>query len=539
MAFLSLSLWRQAVRSLIRRPAFLLAVTLTLALSTAVTAAMAALVDTVLLKPLPFPDPERLVTVFEASPSVNARVSLVAPARLDDWQRRSTSFEALSGSYGENVTDTGGREPEQLAAVRVAPRFFDVYARPPLAGRYFTDDEEQLTGPGAAVISEGLWQRRYGRADGALGQRLLIAGQPVTIVGIVSDTFDQARGTDVWLPARIPPGLMRVRAARFLRGIGRLKPGVSVEAAAGEMAAVQAGLAREFPETDDGWSVTLRPLAEARTAGARRGLVILLGSVALLWLIAVANVAGLMVMQTTRRLREVAVRLSLGASVSQAAATIAAEGVAIAALGGAAGAVGAAWLVRLMPAVLVRTPRIEELVFDWRAAALVVASGVIAAVGCGVLPALAAVGRTESLLQSAGPRGGVGGRHRLQRAAVVLQVALSLAILASAAVLLRAYYRLEQAAPGFDARGAITFRVAARWDEDRAAIGRLQASLLSRLRDLPQVTGVGMTSFLPATGATLRTQVTVDGIVGPDEGGRMTVGSRIVDGGYPRPSARR
>jgi hypothetical protein len=229
--------WRQAWRALVRRPAFLTAAVVTLAAGTAVTTAVFSLVDTVLIKPLPFPGGDRLVTLFESSPSSRERTSLVAPARVDDWQRLSRTFESISATYAENVTDTSGDVPERLAARRVMPRFFPVYGVAPLHGRPFVAAEEAPGGPGAIVISEAFWARRFNRSPRAIGRTLTIGGRPYEIVGVMPAAFTDA-AIDAWLPAQMSEGMRRRRDARFVRGVGRLRPGVSVEAGAQELAAI-------------------------------------------------------------------------------------------------------------------------------------------------------------------------------------------------------------------------------------------------------------------------------------------------------------
>ena len=223
--------WRQAGRSLARRPAFFAATVLTLAFGAGVTTAVFSLVDTVLIKPLPYPDADALVTVYELSPSARDQRSLVAPGRLQDWHRLNRSFVAISGTNTESVTDTSGHEPERLAGIRVAPRFFQVYGQQPIAGRWFSDDEERDTGPNAVVISERFWTRRFNRDPSAIGRALTIGGKGYPIVGVMPASFSQAT-TDLWLPGKTNAWLLGQREARFLNGVGRLKPGVTIEQAA-------------------------------------------------------------------------------------------------------------------------------------------------------------------------------------------------------------------------------------------------------------------------------------------------------------------
>ena len=216
--------WTVAGRTLRRRPAFAAAAVVTLGLGVAATTTLFSVVDTVLIKPLPFPNANRLVSVMETNPAKASKLSLIAPGRLEDWNALTRTFDAISGWYTENVTDTSGVEPERLEGRRVAPRFLQVYAMVPAAGRVFTDEEERAGGPRAAVISDGFWRRRYARAADAIGRRLILGGVGYTIVGVMPPTFTSA-STDVWLPAQAAHGMLRVREARFMSGIGRMKPG--------------------------------------------------------------------------------------------------------------------------------------------------------------------------------------------------------------------------------------------------------------------------------------------------------------------------
>jgi putative ABC transport system permease protein len=525
------SAWRHAWRSLRHRPAFLAAAVVTLGFGAAVTTAVFSLVDTVLIRPLPYPDADRLVTVFESSPAAREKTSLVAPVRLRDWNQAARTFVALSGSYSENVTDTSGDLPERLEGIRVAARFFNVFGMTPRIGRTFTAEEEGPQGPGAAVISERFWRRRFNADASALERSLTIGGRPYRIVGVMPAAFTAAK-TDVWLPAQFGEGMMRARRARFLRGIGRIRPHATFEEAAQDLTSVQAALAREHPGTDAGWSTEIRPLKEARIGTARRGLVLLLGAVALLWVIAIGNIAGLTLVQMRRRTRELAIRAALGASRARVVGTVVREGIIIALLGGAVGGAAAAWMISAMPAVLSNTPRINEVGVDARAFAFVAVTSLLAAITFSLVPALAGTRRALAGALSGTTRSVAGGSHRVQKGLVVGQVALSVLLVGSATLLLRTYYDLTHADTGFDASQTVTFHVGARWDEDRVRIGRLQQQLMERLEQLPHVEAVGMTNFLPATGATLRYQVHVDGLAGSNADGSINVGARMINGRY-------
>jgi predicted permease len=526
------SSWAQSWRALRHRPAFFVAASVTLAAGAGTTTAVFALVDTVLIAPLPYPDSDRLVTVYESSPSARDRVSLIAPARLEDWQRRSRTFVAISGSYGESVTELSGADPERLEARRVAPRFFTVFGTPPLVGRTFVDAEEQHGGPGAVVISEAYWARRFGRSPTVLQRALRFGGRLHAIVGVMPRAFTAAL-TDAWIPAQTNPYLMEERSARFFGGIGRLRPGVAVEAGAADLRAVQEELGREFPKTDAGWSAQVQSLKEARVGTSGQGLVMVLGAVGLLWTIAIANVAGLTLVQVRRRAGELAIRAALGGSRLRVAGALAREGAIVAVAGAIGGTLLAAWIITAMPSWLTTTPRLNELTFDARALGFLAGTTTLAAMLFVFVPVLAS-GMGRATRVSLHGRGIAGGRHRLQRSLVVGQVAMSVVLVGSAMMLLRSYQRLSAVDVGFDPAGVVTFNIAARWDEDRGRIGRLQIDLLDRLRERPHVDSAGFANFLPATGATLRYQVRVDGLAGDNPDGSITVGARMIAGDYLR-----
>jgi putative ABC transport system permease protein len=523
--------WQIAFRALLRRPGYSATAILMLILGIGATTTLFSVVDTILLKPLPYPNPDRLVTVMEASPSKKNKVSLIAPGRLADWDRLNQTFEAIAGYYTENVTDTSGAEPERLAGRRVSPRFFTVYGAPPLIGRTFTKEEELDGGPGAAVISYELWTRRYAQSPGVLGQRLVLAGKPYPIVGVMSKQF-AAASTDLWIPAQIGPFLLRVREARFLSGIGRMKPGVTMQQAQADLARVQNDLGEQYPQTDKGWSAIAGDLKEQRVGDYRRTLLLVFGAVALLLLIAVANISGLTLAQLHQREREMAIRSSVGASRGQVIGTVMREVLLIATVGAACGAAVSAVLVGVMSKTFTDLPRMAELSFNWRALAFAVLCSLGATVLFGAIPAIQSTRTDLAPLLAESSRNISGGRRRLQRGLVVAQLAFTVLLLASAGLLLRSYYNLSHLDYGFDTANAITFHVGAAWDENRARVGRMQLDILDRFERVPGVEAAGMTNFLPATGATLNYQIVLEGLAQTEEHGTYTVGERTVNAGY-------
>ncbi len=520
-------------RSLIRRPIFAATVTIALALGTGVTTTLFSVVDTVLLRPLPFPESDRLVTVMESNPSAPGRDTLAAPGRIEDWHRLNRTFVAISGSYGDSVTDTSGGDPERLRAVRVGPRFFAVYSAPAQIGRTFRSDEDVAEGPKAAVLSDAYWTRRFGRDESVLGRSLVIGGASFPIVGVMGRSFTSDT-IDVWLPAKTNDFLIKQRDARFFFGIGRLKPGVTVAQAYADLDRVQTDLGTTYPKTDKGWSAVVRNLKDARVGERGTALWLAFGGVALVWLISVSSVAALVLSEAHRRSRELAIRSALGASRGRAAGVIVQEVVVMALVGGAAGVGVSAVLVGLVPRLFETLPRLAELSVDWRAAVFAAITSAAAAVICGVVPALQVTSGSVAPTLARGGRGSTGSPRRAQRWLVGVQVALGVVLCASAALLGASYYHLAGVDPGFAPGDLVTFRMAARWDEDRAPLGRAQVDLIDALERVPGVSAAGFVNFLPTPGGSLRYQVTVDGLAADASGAAASVGWRMVSDGYLR-----
>jgi putative ABC transport system permease protein len=523
----------QAWRALARRPTFTFLAVATLALGITVTTTAFSVVNRVLLRPLPFPDGDQLVAVYEASPARGQRASLIAPVRLEEWQRLNRTFTAISGSYSENVTDTSGPEPERIAGRRVMPRFFEVFGMTPLAGRTFVPSEEPFGGSGAAVIGEDYWARRFGRSPAAIGARLIVGGAGFTIVGVMPRAFGGS-ATDVWLPAQMSPQLLQVRQARFLVGVGRLRPGVTPAQARDDLVRVQSDLGRQYPQSDKDWSADVRDMKDVRIGDYRRPIVMLFAAVALLFAIAVANVAGLVLVQLHRRAPEFAIRAAIGASRMQIVSGVMREIAILSIAGAALGSAGAYGLTGAIAAGALKIPRIAEVALDGPALAFAIAVSVLAAVLFGGLPALAAASRRPARALASIGRGSAGGSLRRQGAIVVCQLALGVVLAGSAGLLVRSYTAMTRVDLGFSPSGVLTFHVGAAWDEDRTRVGQFQERLVEALRAMPGVRDAGFANFLPASGATLRYQVIVDGLSSDEPGGAFTVGQRTVTPGYLR-----
>ena len=522
--------WKFAFRSLLRRPGFLLTSVVLLTLGVGAGSAFFSVVHTVLLKPLPYPDPGRLVRIMEANSARSQKESLAAPCRVEDWNRFSRTFTAIAGSYAENVTDTSGPEPERLSGSRVSPRFFEVYRSAPVLGRTFVPDEERAGGSLAVVISHSLWMRRFGGDPQTTARRLIIGGRSYSIVGVAPLNF--AAAVDLWIPAQLDDYMMRMRDARFMVGVGRMKPGVTLEQARADLESVQRRLGEQFPETDKNWSAAPAPLKQVRVGDSAKQLLLLFGAVALLLLITTTNIAGLALADLRRRERELAVRSAIGASRTQVVLSVMREMAIVAVAGGIGGWVLAAVSVDLLKKLFAHTPRMGELQLDWRAVAFAAAASLLGAAVFGLFPALRSTNSARAVGLFRAARGIAGRRGSAQSVLVAGQIAVTLLLLATAGLLVRTFQNLTRVELGFQPDHTLDFHVAARWDEDRTRVGHLQERIIAELTRLPGVEAAGIANFLPVSGATLRYQVSLEGNAASDDTARMPAGSRTVSAGY-------
>lgn len=527
--------WTQVARSLARRPGFAASAIVILAAGIAITTAVFSVVDAAVLAPLPYPAPDRLVRVLEANSSKTDAAGLLAPGRLEDWNRLNHTFEAISGSYGENVTETSGDVPERLASFRVSPRYFAVFGVRPALGRTFAPEEELSGGPATVVISDHVWLRRFQRRPDVLAQRLTLGGRSYAIVGVMPQSFDDPR-VDLWIPAQVAPFLLQQRDARFITGVGRMKPGVTVAAAQRDLAGVQAELGREYPRTDKDWSAQLTDLKASRVGPYREPLVFVLGSVALLMLIALANTAGLMLTQLQRRETELAVRGFLGATRAQVVAGVLDETLMLVVVAIVVAIAADVLLLRVAAPALTSLPGTTRIGVDWRALAIASACGLAAAIACGLVPAWRATRATAGATSSRVGRG-ISSDTSSQRLLVGAQIAIAMLLLSSTGLMLRSYYNLWHVDAGFDPSHAVTFHVGAAWDEDRVKVGQMQQRFVAALGSIPGVTAVGFSNFLPASNATLRYQVHLQGVAREESSSdatQLTVGERGVTSDYFR-----
>jgi putative ABC transport system permease protein len=492
---------RQAVRQLKAAPVFTAVAALTLALGIGANSAIFALVDAALLRPLPFADAERLVAVWERTD--RSERGFASPINMLDWNERSRSFELIAGftpSVGGMVTSGADGTSETVSRQWVSAGLFDVLGVQPIVGRTFhaSDNDPQAT---LALLSEGYWRTRFNGDPGIVGRDIRFDGQPFTVMGVLPKEFQLLGETSMWAMRGFPrnPAL---RGAYAFQAVGRLKPGVTLEAARADIAAVAEGLAREFPQTNKGRTVFLEPLRDALVGrDLRLTAMLFFGVVGFVLLICCANVANLLLARATARTREMAIRSALGAGRSRALRQLLTESLVLATLGGALGvAVGAALLgvaPSIIPAGLL--PGAITLTFDMRVVAFCAAAALAVGVLFGLAPAWQATGTSATQAMASEGRTATGRGGRIRGLLVVGEVATAVVLLFGAGLLLRTLLAVEGAERGYRASGVLTMLVDPLGSEYPTPQALLQFfdAVERQIRGVPGVRSVAWTSTVP------------------------------------------
>jgi putative ABC transport system permease protein len=489
---------RHAIRSLARTPAFAATVIATLALGIGANSAVFSAIDAVLLKPLPFPDADRLMRLQQVHPR-NPN-TFVAPVRLTDWSRLNSTFQSVSGSYTQDDSETSGDLPEKLKRAFVAPRFLEVWGIAPVLGRDFRPDEEHFGGRNAVLISERFWRRRFNADPGVLGRQLRLSAFTYSIIGVLPASFTfSGPDVDLWSPNPMDAPYAQDRAETWFTVIGRLRPGVTLEEARANLNTVQANLGAQFPKTDGNLTVDIQPLKEVRIGGIRSSLWILFGSVSLLLFIACTNIAALLLSRAMARGQEISIRFSLGATRAAVVGVVLAEAFVLALGGGLLGLGLAAGAIRALRILAANLPRVSEIRLDWRVAAYTLGCSMAATLLCGLLPALRATAGDISASLAHVSRTQVAGRRPLQYALVGIQVALAVTLLAGAGLLLRSFQELGRVTPGFESSHMLTLQISSSWGEtaDMKALGKRTERILDWLAATPGVEAAAMSMSLP------------------------------------------
>ena len=483
------------VRVLLKSRGFALVALVTLALGIGASTAAFSVVHAVLLRPLPFPEQERLFVAWKRdAASSNPFVELSVPD-VRDWQAQGRSFESLAAMpttvYGHGYVLTGRGEPVLLESAKVTGSFFRILGARAALGRVFDEGDDRVGGPAVAVVSDRLWRERFGADPRLVGQTVTLNQTPFNVIGVLPAAFDFPAGVDLWVPLQAvanPRGL-ESRGTVYLQAVGRLKAGVTREQAEADLNTVIARLAAQYPETEAaGHRVVLTPLADHLFGDAKPALWALFAATALLLLVGAANIANLMLARATSRRRELAVRVALGASRRRLAAQLLVESLLLALAGGACGLLLASWLIDLLAALAPSDiPRLEGVRLSGAALLASVAFTLVTTAVFGLLPALSAsrFRLSETLGEAGGKLTNARAGSRLRGALVVGEVALTLVLVAGAALILRSFLNLSNVPLGFDPRGVLTMQLRltgpryskpeARREFDRQLVERLEA----------------------------------------------------------------
>ena len=537
---------RYGLRVLSKAPGFTVVAVLAVALGVAANTAIFSVINAVLLEPLPYREPGRLVSLWEMNRTRDARQNVLSPANLIDWKEQTDVFEDVAAFTDGAANMTGGGDPEEVVVGYVTPNLFPLLGVEPIKGRGFAPDDAR---PGAArtvVLSHGLWQRRFGSDPGVVGKTFNLSGAPVEVVGVMPARFQwfirkgsrTAAPPEMWSAFELSD-TYRKRQGRYMSAVARLKEGVTRERAEMELNHLAARLEQQYPEFNKGWGAEVVQLRDQFAGPIRPILWVLLGAVGFLLLIACANVANLLLARGASRQKEIAIRTALGAGRARVVRQLLTESLLLAIVGGALGLLLAWWGVELLVAMSPRDVldlggvgvNVPVLLFT-------LGVSLVTGVVFGVVPAFEAsrVSTSESLKD--GAKGTTVGKRsgRLRGAFVVAEIALALVLLVGAGLMLKSFARLRSVDPGFQSDNLLTMRVSlpTRKYKGDAPVIAFTRQATERLAALPGVTAAGATNYLPFAGPGAATNFKIVGRPDPPPGEEPDTDVRVTDENYFR-----
>ena len=489
-----------------KNPGSTLIAILALGLGIGANSAIFSVVNGVLLRPLRYRDPGRLVVIWETKPSKAIFRERVSPANFRDWREQQRAFDQLAAFRSQPAVLTGGQLPERVETALISANMFDLLGAKAALGRTFLAGEDQAGRDRVAVVSYGLWQRRFGSDAGILGKNVVVGGNSFSIVGVMPRDFRLLDSpSELWTPYTLDANELSQRGFHTLEVIGRLKQGTSLEQASSEMSSIARLIEQQYADISAGWSTRIVPLRDQLVGDIGATLWTLLVAVVFVLLIACANVANLLLARAGSREKEIALRTALGANPARLVRQLLTESVVLALAGGVLGLALAAWslvvLEKFSPANL---PRLDEISIDWRVLAFTLLVSVLTGIVFGLAPALASVrSDLNSILKTSG-RGTTGSRSRarLRNGLVVSEIASCVVLLAGAGLLMRSFAKLESVNPGFHTDHVLTMQVnlpETRYSGWKVALFYKQ--LLDRLQGLPGVQSAGIARNLPLSGS--------------------------------------
>ncbi len=533
---------KYGLRVLLKNPGFTLAAVTVLGLGIGANTAIFSVVNSVLLRALPYQDSGRIVQVWHVPPAASfpgVKVFSVCPANYLDWRAQNHVFDSMAAFHYRSAILTGRNQPEVVAAARVPAEFFTVLRGRASAGRTFISDEEQAGHDKVVILSYGFWKDHFGAKEETLGQKLTLDGDSYTVVGVMPASFAYPDWAKIWIPLVWTDKERAIRSNHSYAVIARLKPGVKLKQAQAEMDTISSRLAEQYPADDKGWGAVVIPLQEQLTGEVRPALLLLLGAVAFVLLIACANVANLTLAKTLGRKKEMAIRAALGASRGRVTRQLLTESLALALLGGAAGLLVAQFGIELIVKFLGdQLPKGTAIRMDGHVLAFTLLLSLVTGILAGMLPALRATKTdlNDALKQGLGHTDSDSGGMRIRNTLVVSEVALSLVLLIGAGLLIRSLWLLRGVNPGFDAHNVLTMSLAISpvKYKDAGAANRFLQQSLEQVRALPGVEAAGMVDNLPLTDNSDRWPIAIEGRPAQSLADQPEVEADVITPGYFR-----
>ena len=519
--------WRDlrfGVRVLLKRPVFTVVAVLTLALGIGANAAIFGVVDAVLLRPLSFPHPDRLVEIWERNQKSGDDHDSVMGANYLDWRSRSHVFEELAAHAGTSVNLTGIAEPERIRAARVSASLFPLLGVQPEIGRLFFPDEDQPGHQRVVVISDRLWRSHFGSDSEVIGRAITLNNQDYVVVGVAPASFvlPLNESSDIWTPLVFTPEELTLRNSHYLKVLARLKPDVTFEQASTQMTAIAAQLEKDYPKSNEGTGAAVFSLHSEIVGDVKKPLLIFLGAVAFILLIACANVANLMLARASARQREIAVRVALGASRWRLVRQMLIESVVLGLAGGAAGLLLALWGIEFLSAAALQmsVPRAGSIGLDTRVLLFTFAASIVTGLIFGLAPALqASKPNLNDALKEGGRSAGSLRRSRTRNLLVVSETALAFVLLVGAGLLINSFLKLRAVDPGLQPKNVLTMNITLprqKYSQPEQVIA-FHRQLLEQVEAVPGVVNAGTITALPYGGSTNGFGYTIDSPVAGDQ----------------------
>ncbi len=521
---------RYALRTLRKSPGFVLTAIAVLALGTGANTAVFSVVRAVLLRPLPFRDPGQVMLLYEQIPKRGVTRSNLSAANFFDLRQQNRSFAGMALMSGRGFAVTGGTSPEQVPGAFVSSSFFSVLGVPPARGRSLSPQDEEPGAPGAVVLSDKLWQRRFGRDIGILGRTMFLNGRAHQIVGIMPEGFQGVfRNHELWVPIQLTPAERSDRTSHSLMAVGRLEADVSPRQAQLDLDAIGRNLERDYAAANTGRGFRAAPVRDELVGDTKPVLLMLMAAVSLVLLVACLNVANLLLARALARRKEITIRRALGAGRLRLLQQLFTEGFLVALLGVSVGLL-AAWtmiraLSRLLPAES-GLPGLDHVIIDGPVLFAVAATGVFVTVLFGCVSAGQVLKTSPGALSERSATGAIGAQ-RLRKALLATQVACSLVLLLGAGLLLRSFAKLMDVDPGFRAEGLLTLQL--QMPVQQAGFFR---QVQERVRAIPGVQDVAAIEALPLSGSGITRRMLIDGRPRPEPGGETIVERHLVTPDY-------